>query len=299
MKTLTEKQKETMETIYKANIHKAITVKAVQQLSFKGNKSAWDIRNSGYTDPITEELYSNTMLEITEAVVNDICTIDDNNKLIFSDSDENGNSETFLNIFRSIRRYLDGRRQEEKKWLYISEYDENGNETETYSIMDKKALSERSNIDHINEMDVIKTVRENLKDKDSIILDDLLNGLSYRDIASKNNLTKKAVECAVNRIRKAYPKTEIKRLSEVKSNWKDTTKHDYIYIDTNIVSKCTPTIIGEPIKKHILINNITNIETPVYTNNVTSIKNSNLTNCTYKKRKAIKTSYISHNIKLK
>lgn len=259
MKKLNAKEMEVIEKIYELNIHKAITVKAIQQLSFKGSKSAWDIRNSGYTDPITEELYQNTLLELLEVVNNGICTLD-NDKLVFIDTDENGNSDTFLNIFRSIRRYLDSKRQEEKKWLYIQDFNDDKDSQEygeviaTYSINDKKALSERSNIDTINEMEVIKTVRSALKEKDKVILDDLLNGLSYRDIATKNNMTKKAVECAVNRIRKAYPKEEIKRLSEVQANWKDNTKHTYFDFN-NTEEHTLSDSMKEVYNRYIIIHN--------------------------------------------
>lgn len=222
---LNTNQQEVASNIFSLGIHKAITIKAIQNLSFKGNVSAWNIRNSGYTDPILEELYSNTMLEIIESINNNLCTLD-NDKLIFFDEDENGNSETFLNIYRSISKYLYNQRQKKSKWLCIEEMDENGEST-IYSINDKLALSTRSNMDTIEEMDVIKQVRSALKESDSNILTDLLEGLSYREIATKRNVTKKAVECAVNRIRKAFPKKEIKRISETFTKYIDNAKHNY------------------------------------------------------------------------
>ena len=243
-KVIVTNKQEVMETIFTHNIHKAITIKAIQNLSFKGNQSAWNIRNSGYTDPILEELYSNTILELCDSVNNGLCDIeialDENGKekatLVFADTDENDNSETFLKIYRSISNYLYSQRQKESKWLHIEEMDENGEST-TYSINDKLALSTRSNMQTIEEMDVIKQVRNGLKKADSDILTDLLNGLSYREIATKHNITKKAVECSVNRIRKAYPKEEIKRINEVFTKYIDKTIHNYITIDeTNFTS---------------------------------------------------------------
>lgn len=229
---------EVMELIFKHSIHKAITVKAVKRLSAigkkGGNTGALAIVNSGYTDPIFEDLCSTVLTELCNLVYTGICTVEvtteekkESAKLIFSDSDEENNSLSFLKVYRSVSNYLYNQRQKESKWLHIEEIDEEGEEVTTYSINDKLALSIRSNLNTIEEMDIIKQVRQSLKDSDGEVLTDLLNGLSYREIATKHNATKKAVECAVNRIRKAYPKEEIKRISEVMPVYTDTTKHTY------------------------------------------------------------------------
>lgn len=244
-------KKEVMEVVYKHSIHKAITTKAIKRLSAMGEKGgntgALAIVNSGYTDPIYEDLCSVALLQLMEVINQGLCTVqltfdekgNEVAKLVFSDEDEDGKSDAFLSVYRSVSKCLYANKQREYKWLHIEEMDEDGN-TSLYSINDKMALSARSDMEVLEDMEVIKTVRKALKDSDGEVLTDLLNGLSYREIASRRNATKKAVECAVNRIRKAYPKEEIKRLSTIPTSTFDDTIHTRFTVETPTPKRTTP-----------------------------------------------------------
>lgn len=260
--------------IVENDLHSRFTISIIKKLSTTGIKKKdgtisfafsdvyLDIVNSGYTDPIIDDLKQEVFLELIN-LVNDECVYigeDENEKscLIFEDYiNDNGKEKSYyLNLYHVVRNYMNNQKKHiDRSAICIDLYDEN-NEEVTVSTKNKdykrllaSSLSDNS-LENVAGRKDIQLIFGYLKVKYPKhislmckVFELLYIGYTYDEIAKALNITKNKVRYQISLMRSVFDDTTL----EIKY---DRNYYASLFSDTTR-NKCTTTYINKEVRKDV------------------------------------------------
>lgn len=234
--TLTNIQK--IEKIMQYSTHKSLAYKSISRLAYQyNNPTAWDmIRDLSHAtwDDVYQEvlttIWSNIdNIELAEIIVERTHnkpikrmhyssktqqfayteytttsqTIEDEHlRFIFTDKDESGRSQTFTTLYFSPMTYINSMSTRHFKRAYASIDDDTcvTLSDELYRV----SLAQTEGLDYNELVEMIRTFAKTLSQFDKSVFCQLIDGLTYRQIAEKHEVSLRQVQNSISRIRKAY-----------------------------------------------------------------------------------------------